>query len=143
MGKGSTNIIEHTIISPTGEEFSFCNIKKFSQEHGLLNTGICSLVNGVFDQYKGWKRKEPLTMMPVGGYRFISPAGDLIITGDLKELSRNSGVRKAYLYKLAIGVHKISMGWTMAPDDVDITKAVPYVNEEMKRNELFKLVMTC
>ena len=143
MGKGSTSIIEHTVISPWGEEFSFYNIKAFGKKMGLVNSGISAVVAGGLDQYKGWKRKEPLPQAPTDGYKFISPAGDLIITNDLKELSRKSGVRKAYLYKLASGAHKISKGWIMAPADVDVTTAVPYVNEEMKRNELFKLVMNC
>lgn len=44
----------YKLKSPDGEIFEGKNIRKFSQEHGLSDSNVCTLLSGKISQLKGW-----------------------------------------------------------------------------------------
>lgn len=48
--------VVHTLISPTGQEYSFSNIAAFARKHNLNKSHVCQVLKGNVPHHKNWKK---------------------------------------------------------------------------------------
>lgn len=49
---------ERTVVSPSGEKFSFINQSGFARDHGLCPKAFNAMLRGVTKSHKGWKEDK-------------------------------------------------------------------------------------
>lgn len=106
--KSWTNRSKNTyiLISPTGDIYTFKNIRDFCRKHGLCHTAIGLLLNDKIYYYKGWVKDYSHS------YSFMSPENIVYnnIT-NLTEFSNQHGLKMKGMSKLHRGSIKSYYGW--------------------------------
>ncbi len=111
------------LVSPDETEIQIVNVRRFSEEHKLQQSGVRQLVDGCIDYYRGWTRKG--THYVSRGHtishrkrvqrypQVVSPNGDIYSIDVLREFCRNHSLSVGCMSQLVNGLKPSHVGWKL------------------------------
>lgn len=99
----------HVVISPSGEEYTITNIKKFSKEHELSRDALAKVLTKSQKQHKGWRK--PGTK--IKQYEIHDSDGKSYMSFELKQFCLEHDLNYSSMRAVACGNQKQHKGWTV------------------------------
>ena len=107
---------EFEILDPNGNIVRGIGIKKFADEHGLLDGNLVNVINGKAKSYKCYKSTNPDFHKKIKIHRLKSPKGEIFeFNYTIRDFCKKHDLNKSSIQRVLKGEANQANGWTL-PD---------------------------